>query len=56
MLKLVYSTKFKKDWKRIKKRGYNLELLDEVIKLLIEQKPLPEIYKDHYLIGNYKRI
>lgn len=56
MLKIRYSNQFKKDYKLIKKRGYNIDLLKQVIQLLAEKKPLPEKYKDHYLTGNYKRI
>lgn len=56
MLKVRYSNQFKKDYKTIKKRGYNITLLKEVINLLVEGRPLPIKYKDHYLTGNYKRI
>ena len=31
MLKIKYHTKFKKDYKLIIKRGYNLKLLEEII-------------------------
>ena len=53
MLKIVYTSKFKKDYKKIKKRGYNLKLLEEVLNLLIYESPLPQKYNDHELIGNY---
>ena len=43
----------KKDIKLVKKRGYKLEKFTEVLNLLIEQKPLPEKYKDHQLMGDY---
>ena len=56
MLKIRYSNQFKKDYKLIKKRGYNIDLLKQVVQLLSEKKPLPEKYKDHYLTANYKRI
>lgn len=56
MLKLRYSNQFKKDYKLIKKRGYNINLLKEVVQLLIEEVPLPMKYKEHYLVGKYKRI
>lgn len=36
------TTKFQKDLKRVKKRGYNISLLTEVIKKLAEGEPLPE--------------
>ncbi|MDQ0205020.1 type II toxin-antitoxin system YafQ family toxin [Pectinatus haikarae] len=54
MLKIEYGTAFKKDFKKIKKRGYNPAYLEKVLELLIELKSLPSKYKDHALIGNYK--
>lgn len=56
MLKVRYTNQFKKDYKLIKKRGYDIEKLKYIIKLLIKGKTLPERYKEHYLTGNYKRI
>lgn len=53
MLTIKYQTAFKKDYKRIAKRGYDIRLLEEVIFLLAEQHPLPEKYCDHNLSGNY---
>ena len=54
MLKIRYSNQFKKDYKLIKKRGYNIEKLKEVINLLVQDKRLPVKYREHYLTGNYK--
>ena len=51
---IVMTTLFKKDLKAIKKRGYNLSLLNEVVDTLALGLPLPEKYRDHNLIGNYK--
>jgi len=48
------SSRFKKDYKRIKKRGYDLSLLNGVIKLLAKGEMLPAAYKDHALIGDLK--
>ncbi len=53
MLTIRYEASFKRDYKRIKRRGYDLCLIEEVIDLLIQQKPLPERYKDHGFIGDY---
>ena len=53
MLDIVLSTRFKKDLKLIKKRGLNLDLMDEVVTTLAEQKPLDEKYRDHPLSGNF---
>ena len=49
MLTIRYQTAFKKDYKRIVRRGYDVRLLEEVITILAEQRPLPEIYRDHNL-------
>ncbi len=54
MLTIKYQTAFKKDYKRIKKRGYDTRLLEEVAGMLAEGKPLPVAYKDHSLSGDYK--
>ncbi len=53
MLKVRYSSKFKKDFKVIVKRGYNIALFEEVLTILREEKPLPEKYCDHALKGDY---
>ena len=45
---------FKKDFKRIVKRNYDISLLKDVILMLKNKQPLDEKYKDHVLIGNYK--
>ena len=53
MLKIEYTNKFKKDYKRILARHLNESLLDEVLSLLIEENPLPMKYRDHDLVGEY---
>lgn len=47
------STRFKKDYKLIQKRGYDTSLLKEVIDILANGKQLPEKYLDHPLSGDY---
>ena len=47
------STKFKKDYKLIIKRGYDKNLLQAVIEILAEGEELPPKYRDHSLSGNY---
>ena len=54
MLTLITTTQFRKDLKRIKKRGLNLNSLKFVLDTLQKQEPLPLKYKDHALVGNYK--
>ena len=48
------SSSFKKDYKLAKKRGYNMDLLKEVIDILASGEILPEKYLDHSLAGEYK--
>ena len=52
MLKIRVHRLFKKDLKRIERRGYNLDLLRTTVSFLAEQKTLPEKYKDHRLTGD----
>ena len=42
MLKLQVTTKFKKDYKRVKKRGLDLNLLKDVIDTLLQEQKLEE--------------
>lgn len=53
MLSLKTTTKFKKDYKRMKKQGKDLSLLQMVIDDLLAEKILPEKNRDHALTGNY---
>ena len=53
MLQLVTTTKFRKDYKRMKKRGNDLSLLQDVLDTLIREEPLDQKYRDHALTGNY---
>ena len=48
------TAKFQKDLKRIQKRGYDISLLTDVIKVLASGKSLSNNYKDHSLSGNFK--
>lgn len=54
MLTPVQSTQFKKDVKKARKRGKDLEKLKVLLSLLIRQTTLPEAYQDHPLRGNWK--
>jgi len=54
MLTIRYSSRFKKDYKTIKKRGYDTRLFEEVLGILSAEQPLPLKYLDHALKGDYK--
>lgn len=53
MYKLRPTTKFQRDLKRVKKRGFDISLLTNVIKKLAVGEPLPEKNRDHRLFGDY---
>ena len=53
MLTIRYSSRFKKDYKAIKKRGYDTRLFEEVLCMLSAEQPLPLNYRDHALHGDY---
>ena len=53
MLTLRYTSAFKKDYKRAQKRGQDTNKLRHVIDLLLNEKPLPEMYQDHPLRGKF---
>lgn len=55
--KVKWSSRFKKDYKLAIKCGLNIELLDEVIRLIAkgnQKKQLIEEYDDHELSGDWK--
>lgn len=53
MLEVILSNRFKKDLKIIKKRGYDLDLLDAVVNRLAAEDPLDDKHHDHSLVGDY---
>ena len=53
MYKIILTTKFKKDYKRILKRYYEIKKLEQIFSFLIETGTVPPKYKPHKLSGNY---
>ena len=43
---------FRKDTERCRKRGYNMELLKEAVRILEAEGKLPSTYRPHKLSGN----
>ncbi len=53
-MKAVFQTsQFKKDFKRIKKRGKDLSKLKEVVSIIAKSEVLEERYRDHSLSGKW---
>ena len=54
MLEIVYSSQFKKDFKKARKLPLpDLKIIFDVISILEQEATLDEKYKDHELIGNW---
>lgn len=53
MLTLQTTSQFRKDYKRIKKRGHDCTLLEAVIDTLLAENSLAAKHKDHALSGEY---
>lgn len=53
MRTIHYTTRFKKDIKRLKKQGKKFEYFKQIIQKLVMEQPLPDKCRDHMLIGNY---
>lgn len=53
MLKIKYEKQFKKDYKKIIKRGYKSSDFEKVVSYLVKKEKLPMNHKDHELRGKY---
>ncbi len=53
-LKVVWTNRFKKDYKAAMKQGQNMDLLDETIRKLSKGESLPPDFMDHPLKGTWK--
>ena len=53
MLTPVYTNQFKKDLKTMIKRGKDEKKIKDIMRSLVEEKPLEPKHRDHKLIGNY---
>ena len=47
------TTRLQKDLKRVQKRGYDISLLTDILKLLAHDEPLPAKNRDQDLSGNF---
>jgi mRNA interferase YafQ len=50
---LNFGTQFKRDFKLIKKRGYDIAKIEAVFELLANDETFPMQYKKHKLRGKY---
>ena len=54
MLILETTVQFRRDYKKMMKRGLERALIEAVIDTLLAEQPLAPKYRDHALTGNYK--
>ncbi|TVP80165.1 MAG: type II toxin-antitoxin system YafQ family toxin [Puniceicoccaceae bacterium] len=54
MLNPVRSSQFKKDLKKARRQGKDLNLLQAVVTTLADEEPLEECFRDHGLTGNWR--
>lgn len=50
------TTQFKRDVRRLRRRGKDLDKLKRVISLLLSNGPLPERLRDHELSGRWRGV
>ncbi|MGH7453080.1 MAG: type II toxin-antitoxin system YafQ family toxin [bacterium] len=53
-MKIVYSSQFKKDYKKVKKQNKDVGKLNAVIDKLAAKERLDAKYRDHPLTGSWK--
>ena len=53
MLRITWTSQFKKEYKLAKRRKKDLNKLHTVLELLSKELPLDERYQDHALTGKY---
>jgi mRNA interferase YafQ len=54
MLEIKFTSKMKRDFKRVQKRGYDMSKLDATLRLLVLNQPMPSKYRDHQLKGDMR--
>ena len=50
---VIWTTQFKRDYKKASKRNLPIELLDDIIRKLAKGEKLPEKNRDHALSVNW---
>jgi mRNA interferase YafQ len=53
MYEINPTSKYRRELRKMAKRGYDMAILDYVVTMLATGKSLPPKYKDHALVGNW---
>ncbi len=51
MREIAVTRQYKKDIERLKKQGKDMAKLNDAVKMLVTDTPLPPKYHDHWLTG-----
>ena len=54
--RIKWSAIFKKQYKLMMKRGVDITLLDNVVRMLAAGEKLPSVYRDHSLSGKFNGL
>ncbi len=54
MKEITRTSKFKKEFKLMMKRGRDQKKIQKIFELLAEEEPLPTKLRDHKLVGDYE--
>ncbi|ETW92203.1 MAG: mRNA interferase YafQ [Candidatus Entotheonella factor] len=48
------TTRFRRDFRRVRRRGKDLEKLRAAVRMLVAEELLPERMRDHALVGDWR--
>jgi mRNA interferase YafQ len=54
MRDIKFTSAFKREIKRLKKKHYDLNEFEKIVKIFIANEPIPTKHKDHELKGNWQ--
>lgn len=54
MKEILRTSQFKRDVKRMQRRGKNFDVFKQIARILAADEPLPPRYRDHALVGQYR--
>jgi mRNA interferase YafQ len=54
MRRPAYTRQFERDLRRMERRSKNISKLKSVILAIVNEHPLPERLRDHYLVGAFQ--
>ena len=53
-MEIITKSRFEKDVKKLKKQKKDFSKLEKILKLIVNQELIPEKYRNHSLVGNWR--